>query len=124
MQKVKEVLIRWLSSKFMLASLRKPNGYRLGKIKAIVSIDKPVSYIITLQLSRQALTNIGLDSNYFSLHSLRTGALSETANAKKVDKEVLKRHGRWKSANMVNYYHHEMYLKKRLEAVRSLSIYN
>ena len=99
-----------------------PN-YRLGKNRAIVFIDKPVSYSNTLKLFRQALTNIGFDGNSYSLHSLRTGALSEAANAKNVDKEVLKRHGRWKSANMVDYYH-EMSLEKRLQAVQSLSIYN
>ena len=69
------------------------------------------------------MTNIGLDGNSYSMHSLRTGALSEAVNAKNVDKEVLKRHGRWKSANMVDYYH-ELSLEKCLEAVQSLFIYN
>ena len=99
-----------------------PN-FRLGKNKAIVFIDKPVSYNNTLKLFREALNSIGLDGRLYSLHSLRTGALSEAANAENVDKEVLQRHGRWKTASMIDYYH-EMSLEKRLEAVRSLSIYN
>ena len=99
-----------------------PN-FRMGKNKAIVFIDKPVSYNNTLKLFREALDNIGLDGKLYSLHSLRTGALSEAANSENVDKEVLQRHGRWKTPSMINYYH-EMSVEKRLKAVRSLSIYN
>ena len=98
-----------------------PN-FRLGKNKAIDLVNKPVSYNNTLKLFRQALNDIGLDGKLYSLHSLRTGALSEAANAENVDKEALQRHVRWISANMVDYYH-EMSLEKRLATVRSLSIY-
>ena len=99
-----------------------PN-FRLGKNKSIVFIDKPVSYNNTLKLFREALCSIGLDGKLYSLHSLRTGALSEAANAENVDKEVLQRHVRWKSPGMVDYYH-ELSLEKRLKTVRSLSIYD
>ena len=47
---------------------------------------------------------LGLDGKLFSLHSPRTGALSEAANSKKVGKDVLQRHVRWKSVGMAEYY--------------------
>ena len=53
-----------------------PN-FRLGKNKAFDLVNKPVSYNNTLKLFRQALNDIGLDGKLYSLHSLRTGALSE-----------------------------------------------
>ena len=76
-----------------------------------------------LKLFREALDAIGLVGKDYSLHSVRTGALSEAANSEDVDKDDLRRHGRWKSLNMVDYYH-ELSLKKRLSAVKSLAIYN
>ena len=99
-----------------------PN-FKVGKNKSMVFVDKHVSYNNMLKLFREALDAIGLDGKSFSLHSLRTGALSEAANSEKVDKDDIQRHGRWKSSNMVDYYH-ELSLEKRLSAVRSLAIYN
>ena len=58
----------------------------------------------------------------YSLHSPRTGALSEAANAKDVDKDDLQRHVRWK-AGMVNYYH-QLSLEKKLSSSKALNLYN
>ena len=49
-----------------------------------------------LKLFREALDAIGLVGKDYSLHSVRTGALSEAANSEDVDKDDLRRHGRWK----------------------------
>ena len=76
-----------------------------------------------LNLLRSSLSMLGLDGKLFSLHSPRTGALSEAANSKKVEKDDLQRHVRWKSAGMVEYYH-KLSLDKKLSASRALNIYD
>ena len=76
-----------------------------------------------LSLLRNSLSMLGLEGKLFSLHSPRTGALSEAANSKKVDKDDLQRHVRWKSAGMVNYYH-QLSLEKKLSSSRALKIYD
>ena len=75
-----------------------------------------------LTLMRRALDDIGLTGKEFSLHSIRTGALSECANSN-VDQQILQRHGRWKSSSMVNHYH-QLSMDKKLQATRALSIYD
>ena len=51
-----------------------------------------------LNLSREALSSIGENGDDFSLHGIRTGALSEVANSsKKIPTDNFRRHGRWKS---------------------------
>ena len=115
-------IIKDYASKIEGAPWLFPN-FKVGKNKTMAWVDKPVSYNNMLKLFREALDEIGLDGKSFSLHSVRTGALSEAANSEDVDKDDLRRHGRWKSLNMVDYYH-ELSLEKRLAAVKSLSIYN
>ena len=66
---------------------------------------------------------LGLDGKLFSLHSLRTGALSEAANSEKVGKDVLQHHVRWKSVGMAEYYQ-KLSLDKKLSASRALNIYD
>ena len=75
-----------------------------------------------LNLLRVGLNKIGLDGKTFSLHSLRSGSLSEAANCASVDNISLQRHARWKTASMVNYYR-ELSLDKKLAASRALSLY-
>ena len=98
-----------------------PN-FSIGKKGKIEFQDSPVSYNNMLCLLRSGLNDIGLNGQDFSLHSLRTGSLSEAANSN-VDKSLLQRHGRWKSSNMVNYYH-KLSLSNKLSASRALAIYN
>ena len=81
-----------------------------------------MSYSNMLTLMRRALDDIGLTGKDFSLHSIRTGALSECANSN-VDHQILQRHGRWKSSSMVNHYH-QLSLDKKLQATRALAIYD
>ena len=90
--------------------------------KKIVFLKKPVSYSNMLKLLRASLDKIGLDGKMFSLHSLRSGSLSEAANCDSVDNVSLQRHARWKTASMVNYYR-ELSLDKKLSASRALSLY-
>ena len=115
-------IIREYATKVENADWFFPN-FKVGKSKATVFLDKPVTYNNMLKLFRESLDANGLDGKSFSLHSVRTGALSEAANSGKVDKDDIQRHGRWKSSNMVNYYH-ELSLEKRLSAVKSLAFYN
>ena len=96
-----------------------PN-FRLEK-KKIVFLEKRVSYSNILKLLRAGLDKIGVDGKAYSLHSLRTGSLSEASNGS-VDKVSLQRHARWKSASMVDYYR-EIPLDKKLAASRALKLY-
>ena len=98
-----------------------PN-FTLGKKKSIILKPKPVSYANMLKLFRGALEDIGLESKNFSLHSVRSGAVSEAAN-KNVNSDSLARHVRWKNKEMINTYH-KLSLSKKLEAPQSLDIYS
>ena len=95
-----------------------PN-FRLTKAKKIKILDVHVIYSNMLQSS---LTKIGLEGKFFSLHSIRTGSLSEAANSEKVSKSDLQRHTRWKSS-MVSYYH-KLSLEKKLSVTKSLKLYS
>ena len=88
----------------------------------MLSLEKTVSYSNMLKLFRVGLNKIGLDGKLYSLHSLRTGSLSEASNSNLVDKMSLQRHARWKSSSMVNHYR-ELSLDKKLAASRALSLY-
>lgn len=111
LKKVKDLGSPWLF----------PNFAR-GKGGAIVLKDCPVSYSNMLSLLRGALDKIGLEGSKFSLHSPRVGGLSEAMN-NGADRSLLARHGRWKNPEMVNYYH-QMTLEKRIEASKTLSLYD
>ena len=89
------------------------------KAKKIKILDVHVIYSNMLQSS---LTKIGLEGKFFSLHSIRTGSLSEAANSEKVSKSDLQRHTRWKSS-MVSYYH-KLSLEKKLSVTKSLKLYS
>ena len=60
----------------------------------------------------------------FSLHSPRTGAVSECVNTGAVQRENIARHVRWKNGNvqMVDYYN-QMSIEKRLEPSKALKLY-
>ena len=98
-----------------------PN-FSLGKGGKIIFKDTPVSYQNMLKLMRSALSQIGFNGDEFSLHSPRTGSLSEAAR-KGVQKEILARHGRWSNVEMVNLYH-QMSIEERLSAPMALDIYS
>ena len=99
-----------------------PN-FRLAKGKKIKILDVHVSYGNMLQQLQSSLTKIGFEGKTFSLHSVRTGSLSEAANSEKVSKSDLQRHTRWKSPSMVQYYH-KLSLNKKLSVSRSLKLYS
>ena len=99
-----------------------PN-FRISKNQSIFCFQTRVSYNNMLSLLRSSLKMLGLDGKLYSLHSPRTGALSEAANAKDVDKDDLQRHVIWKSAGMVNYYH-QLSLEKKLSSSKALNLYN
>ena len=100
-----------------------PN-FRLGKKKSIVFFKNPVSYSKMLNLLRDALSSIGENGDDFSLHGIRTGALSEVANSSmKIPRDDIIRHGRWKSDKMVDQYH-ELSLEKKLAPSKALKFYD
>ena len=98
-----------------------PN-FRNGKKGKIEFKPSSVSYSNMLKLLRSSLDKIGLIGQDYSLHSLRTGALSEAANSN-IDRSLLQRHGRWKSSQMVNHYH-KLSLGNRLAPTLALAIYD
>lgn len=98
-------------------------SFRLGKGQVPVFTDKPVSYNNMLTLLKKALSCIGENGDEFSLHGVRTGSLSEVVNSNKnVPKSDIRRHGRWKSQEMVDHYH-ELSLEKKLAPSKALRIY-
>ena len=100
-----------------------PN-FRLGKKKSISFINTPISYDNMLKLLRSGLDRIGVDGSEYSLHGIRTGATSEAVNsAKKVERNDLKRHARWKTDGMVDYYH-QLSMKKKLAPSRALKLFD
>ena len=99
-----------------------PN-FRLAKAKKIKILDVHVSYSNMLQQLQSSLTKIGLEGKTFSLHSVRTGSLSEAANSERVSNSDLQRHTRWKSSSMVSYYH-KLSLEKKLSFTKSLKLYS
>ena len=104
-------------SKWLFPNIRMLKGRRINLLDSNVSYDNMLK---TLQLS---LSEIGLDGKTFSLHSIRTGGLSEAANSGSVSNSDLQRHVRWKSSSMVDYYHQHS-LDKRLSVSRSLKLYS
>ena len=99
-----------------------PN-FKRGKNGNIKFLNEKVSYENMLKCLREGLASIKLaDSHKYSLHSIRTGAVSEAVNSNLVDKETIQRHVRWKSPEMVQYYA-ELSLEKKLEASLSLNLY-
>ena len=114
-------IIRTYVAKLVDTNLLFPN-FTKGKKEAIIFKPSHVSYDNMLKLMRGALTRIGLDGKSFSLHSPRTGALSESANSN-IDHQILQRHARWKSSQMVNHYH-QLSTEKKLAASRSLALYD
>ena len=99
-------------------------SFRLGKNQVPVFMDKAVTYNNMLTLLKQALSRIGENGEEYSLHGVRTGSLSEVANSdRKVPKSDIRRHGRWKSHEMVDHYH-ELSLEKKLAPSKALKIYD
>lgn len=96
---------------------------RMLKGRKIDLLDSHVSYDNMLKTLRFSLSEIGVDGKAYTLHSLRTGGLSEAANSGSVSNSDLQRHVRWKSSTMVDYYHQHS-LDKRLSVSRSLKLYS
>ena len=106
----------------LFPSLRS-TGKKGNLVKKIKLLLKPISYNCALKEFRSALSSVGLDGKKFSLHSLRTGGLSEAANSGLCSVAQLRRQGRWSSDKMADYYH-KMSLDMKLQASRALNILN
>ena len=115
-QLIKDYLLKIENTDFAF-----PN-FKRGKNGCLVFKQGAVTYSNMLNILRRSLDAVGLCGRNYSLHSLRTGSLSEAANAN-VDKQILQRHGRWKSSSMVNYYH-QLSIDKKLAASKALSLYD
>ena len=98
-----------------------PN-FRKGKAGKLIFQEKPVSFDNMLKLLRQGLDGIGMEGKMFTMHSVRTGALSEAANSGVCDREGLKRHVRWSGVGMVDHYH-KYSLERRLKPCFALNFY-
>ena len=82
---------------------------------------KAVSYDAMLKEFRNILDVCGYDGKAYSLHSPKTGAVSHATNSGKCSIEQLKRHGRWASDNMPNYYS-KLSLNSKLAVSKALSL--
>ena len=98
-------------------------GKKGAKIREVRVLPKPVSYDCALKEFRSCLDSVGLVGKQFSLHSLRTGGLSEAANSGRCSTVQLRRQGRWSSDKMADYYH-TMSLDMKLQASQALGILN
>ena len=82
---------------------------------------KAVSYDAMLKEFRNILDVCGYDGKAYSLHSPKTGAVSHATNSGKCSIEQLRRHGRWASDNMPNYYS-KLSLNSKLAVSKALSL--
>ena len=80
-----------------------------------------VSYDNCMKSFRCALIKVGLPGESFSLHSLKTGALSEARNYGLVNSSVLERHARWVTKKMVDRYYSQS-LEVSLLPTKALAI--
>ena len=80
-----------------------------------------VSYDNCMKSFRCALIKVDLPGESFSLHSLKTGALSEARNSGLVNSSVLERHARWVTKKMVDRYYSQS-LEVSLLPTKALAI--
>ena len=62
-----------------------------------------LSYTRCLEIFKEALSSLGLDSTKFGLHSLRAGGASAAASMGVPDR-LFKKHGRWRSETAKDGY--------------------
>jgi len=79
------------------------------------SVSKAIYYTKIREDIQEVLTNIGLKSSMYGLHSLRSGGASAAANFGVKDR-LIKKHGRWKSENIK-----DMYISEDLPQVLGIS---
>ena len=81
----------------------------------------PLSYSRAREQFRQMISELGLDSNEFGLHSLRSGGASQAARSG-VSGRVWRRHGGWRSIQAADGYVDES-LENTLVVSRNLALY-
>ena len=70
---------------------------------------------------REGLARSGTPGAQFTLHSLKTGLVSEARNSSRCSKSELMRNVLWASNDMVDYYHNQS-LEVKLRASKALDI--
>ena len=86
------------SNHFIFRSIVKKN-----EIYKLSEQNKPITYSLAKDCFKLALTAIGVDSNTYGLHSMRSGGCTAAANSG-VDPRVFQAHGRWKTTESRNRY--------------------
>ena len=85
--------LRFGSDEYVFRSVR---FFKSKNVYKLVSVNKPLSYTRARELLITCLTDIGLNSKLFGLHSLRSGGATAAA-AGNVSDRLIKAHGRWRS---------------------------
>ena len=67
-------------------------------------LNTPLTHSFAVKLLREGLYMSGFIADYVTLHSLKTGGVSEACN-NGCPRNLLTRHTRWTAKNMVDYYH-------------------
>lgn len=98
---------------FFRGIVRTKNGIKLRS-------NGGLSYSRMRELLLEKLSEIGLDTKKYGLHSLRAGGASAAANAGIPDR-LFKRHGRWRSENAKDGYIKDS-VESRLSVTKSIGI--
>ena len=97
------------------------SNFKLDKGQ-VVWLDRPMKEDTAKKYLREALSRAGIpNSEKYTLHSLKTGSVSEARNSGLVSETEVNRHARWAMTKMVDRYH-EPSMESLLNASRALSI--
>ena len=84
-------------------------------------LNTPLTASYASKLLRDGLYLSGFIADLVTLHSLKTGAVSEACN-NGCPRHLLQRHCRWSSKSMVDYYHSQS-LEVKLKACKYLNLF-
>ena len=98
------------------------SNFARAKGGGIRFLNTPISKGNAVKLLREGMNKSGSLGDKFTLHSLKTGSISEARNTGRCSKEELRRHARWASCDMVDYYHNQS-LEVKLCACKSLELF-
>ena len=92
-----------------------------GKGRKLVDLRTPVSNDTALKCLREALTRSDSPGDTFTLHSLKTGSVSEARNSGWCTVTEVNRQARWAMKDMSDRYH-SLSLEAKLRASSALDI--
>ena len=97
------------------------SNVKWGKKKKLVDLKTLVTNDTASKCLREALTRSGTPGEVYTLHSLKTGSVSEARNSGRCSVSEVNRHARWRMKKMVDRYHN-LSLEAKLRATKALDI--